>query len=227
MEHGAAKQLKTPLILGMSGATGTYSALHCAAMMNDHSGTAPHLVASGGFPLVFDVEREESKTYQDFCIKWGFYWHNGLLQIKPGADAYQSLDHMRAHYTVHDNKNLGAKISSGSFKTAGMIVLPCSMNTLSSIACGRSDTLLTRAADVTLKEGRKLVLCVRETPLSRIHIRNMDIVAEAGATVMPICLPFYGGDLGDSAIKFVDRYIARVLSYFGITGKHLKEWKGV
>jgi polyprenyl P-hydroxybenzoate/phenylacrylic acid decarboxylase-like protein len=182
---------------------------------------------SGGFPLVFDIERGDSKSYRDFCIEWGFYHYEGKLEVRPGADAYQSLDHLKAHYVVHDNKNLGASIASGSFPTAGMIILPCSMNTLSAIATGRCDTLLTRAADVTLKEGRKLVLCVRETPLSKIHLRNMTIVSEAGASIMPICLPFYGGDLGKPALEFVDRYIARVLSYVGIKTSQLKTWKGV
>src|ERR1700733_4724225 len=92
---------------------------------------------------------------------------------------------------VYDPADLGAAISSGSFLTMGMIVIPCSMRTLSAIATGNSQELLTRAADVTLKERRRLVLVTRETPLNLIHIRNMETVTLAGATVLPPVVGFY------------------------------------
>lgn len=92
---------------------------------------------------------------------------------------------------VYDANDLGASVSSGSFMTMGMVVIPCSMHTLGAIATGNSDNLLTRSADVTLKERRPLVLVARETPLSYIHIRNMETVTLAGATVLPPVLAFY------------------------------------
>lgn len=92
---------------------------------------------------------------------------------------------------VYDARDLGASISSGSFLTLGMVVIPCSMRTLAAIASGNSDNLVARAADVTLKERRRLVLVTRETPLNLIHIRNMETVTLAGATVLPPVPAFY------------------------------------
>ena len=86
----------------------------------------------------------------------------------------------------HADANIGASIASGSHPSAGMIVLPCSMGTLASIAHGLADSLIARAADVTLKERRPLILCVRETPFNRIHLRNMTLAAEAGAVIYPV-----------------------------------------
>ncbi len=92
---------------------------------------------------------------------------------------------------VWDPSDLGAGISSGSFRTLGMVVVPCSMGTLASIATGTSRNLLTRAADVTMKERRPLILVVRETPLSLIHIRNMEVATMSGATILPPVPAFY------------------------------------
>lgn len=104
--------------------------------------------------------------------------------------------------SIYDNSDMFADISSGSYKTDGMVVVPCSMKTLSGIANGYSSSLLERAADVTLKERRNLVLAVRETPLSIIHLRNMTLAAEAGAVILPAAPGFYNhpssiGDLAD------------------------------
>lgn len=117
---------------------------------------------------------------------------------------------------------LAAPISSGSFRTAGMVIIPCSAKTLGEIACGASSTLLTRAADVVLKERRRLVLVVRETPLSLIHLRNMCTLAEAGATVMPPVPAFY--TLPATIDDMVNDTVARVLDQFEIEVPGMKRW---
>ncbi|KVK39859.1 phenolic acid decarboxylase [Agrobacterium deltaense] len=114
----------------------------------------------------------------------------------------------------HSIDDIGAAIASGSFPTAGMIVAPCSMRTLAAIATGLSDNLLTRAADVHLKERRKLVLMTRETPLHLIHLRNMCTVTEAGAIVMPPVPAFYNRP--QSVDDIVDQLAARAIDQLGI-----------
>jgi len=114
----------------------------------------------------------------------------------------------------HAVDDIGAAIASGSFPTAGMIVAPCSMRTLAAIATGFSDNLLTRAADVHLKERRKLILMTRETPLHLIHLRNMCAVTEAGATVMPPVPAFYNRP--QSVADIVDQMAARAIDQLGI-----------
>ncbi|QCL77133.1 UbiX family flavin prenyltransferase (plasmid) [Agrobacterium tumefaciens] len=114
----------------------------------------------------------------------------------------------------HAVDDIGAAIASGSFPTTGMIIAPCSMRTLAAIATGLSDNLLTRAADVHLKERRKLVLMTRETPLHLIHLRNMCIVTEAGAIVMPPVPAFYNRP--QSVFDIVDQLAARAIDQLGI-----------
>ena len=112
----------------------------------------------------------------------------------------------------HSDADIGAAIASGSHPSNGMIVLPCSMGTLAAIAHGLANSLIARAADVTLKEGRPLLLCLRETPFNRIHLRNMTLAAEAGATIFP-CIPaFYNRpvDTTEMARQFVFRVLAHV-----------------
>jgi flavin prenyltransferase len=111
-----------------------------------------------------------------------------------------------------NNEDIGAGIASGSYPSNGMIVLPCSMGTLAAIANGMANTLIARAADVTLKERRPLILCVRETPFNRIHLRNMTLAAEAGATIFPVIPTFYNhpADLGEMAKQFVGRVLAHI-----------------
>lgn len=123
---------------------------------------------------------------------------------------------------VHDARNLAASVSSGSFLTLGMVVIPCSMRSLSGIATGNSDNLLTRAADVTLKERRRLVLVTRETPLNLIHIRNMETVTLAGATVMPPVPAFYHKP--KSIDDLLRQTCGKVLDQFGIEHKLFTRW---
>ncbi len=122
-------------------------------------------------------------------------------------------------YAVDD---LAAAISSGSFRTLGMIVAPCSMRSLGEIANGISSTLLTRAADVALKERRRLVLLVRETPLHAIHLRNMTRLAEAGAIIAPPVPAFYNRP--QSLDDIIDHTIGRVLDLFDLDTGRVKRW---
>ncbi|MGH9212739.1 MAG: UbiX family flavin prenyltransferase [Acidimicrobiales bacterium] len=123
---------------------------------------------------------------------------------------------------VHDTGDLAASISSGSFLTVGMAVMPCSMRTLAAIATGNTTDLLTRAADVTLKERRRLVLVPRETPLNLIHIRNMEAVTLAGATVLPPVPAFYHRPR--SIDDLVAHTVGKVLDQFGIEHDLFTRW---
>ncbi|MGI9648989.1 MAG: UbiX family flavin prenyltransferase [Acidimicrobiia bacterium] len=124
---------------------------------------------------------------------------------------------------VHDPRDYTAAISSGSFITMGMVVAPCSMSTLGSIANGITNNLLVRAADVTLKERRRLVLVPRETPLSLIHLRNMVAVTEAGATVLPPMPAFYHDP--ESIDELIAQTTGKVLDQFGIEHHLFKRWR--
>ena len=123
---------------------------------------------------------------------------------------------------VYDPRDLGAAISSGSFLTMGMVVIPCSMRTLAAIASGTGENLLSRAADVTLKERRPLVLVTRETPLSYIHIRNMETVTLAGATVLPPVPAFYHGP--KTIEDLLLHTCGKVLDQFGIEHGLFQRW---
>ena len=121
--------------------------------------------------------------------------------------------------------DIGAAIASGSFATDAMVVAPCSMKSLAAIAHGLSDNLLTRAADVTLKERRRLVLMVRETPFNLAHLRNMTAVTEMGAVVFPPLPGFYHRPLSIDAL--VDDTVERVLALLGVDGAAPKAWTGL
>src|SRR5271168_4270312 len=122
------------------------------------------------------------------------------------------------------NADIGASIASGSYPVDGMAVLPCSVGTLGKIAGGLADDLVGRAADVCLKEGRKLVLCVRETPLSRIHLENMLRAQAAGAVIMPVIPAFYLG--AQSVEELATQYVCRVLEQLGLPQQEQRRWKG-
>jgi 4-hydroxy-3-polyprenylbenzoate decarboxylase len=126
---------------------------------------------------------------------------------------------------VHSNANIGASIASGSFETMGMIVAPCSIKTLSAIANCYSADLLSRAADVQLKEGRPVVLLVRETPLHRGHLRLMSLAAENGAVIMPPVPAFYGKP--ESVDDIVNATVGRALARLGVRNSMYYEWLGM
>ena len=125
---------------------------------------------------------------------------------------------------VLPNKDVGASIASGSYEVDAMLVVPCSMGTLASIANGTSDDLIARAADVMLKEGRKLVLCVRDTPFSRIHLENMLRAQQAGAVIMPVIPAFYHDP--KTIDDLVTQYVCRVLAQIGLPQEKMYRWTG-
>lgn len=122
-----------------------------------------------------------------------------------------------------NDTDIGANVASGSYPTDAMIVLPCSMGTLARIANGTANQLIERAADVCLKERRPLILCVRETPFNRIHLRNMTLAAEAGATIFPVIPAFYF--LPSTTDDIAREYVNRVLAHIGLSQPDAYHWK--
>ncbi len=128
-------------------------------------------------------------------------------------------------HVVHRNREVGASIASGSFQTDGMVIAPCSMKTLAAVAHGLSDNLITRAADVILKERRRLVLMVRETPFNLAHLRNMTAVTEMGGIVFPPLPSFY--NLPASIDEMVDHTVARAMDLLGVDNSLAPRWAGM
>ncbi|MEV0259872.1 UbiX family flavin prenyltransferase [Streptomyces sp. NPDC050617] len=149
-------------------------------------------------------------------------WARATLAQETG----RSLRDVRALASAyHSPDDQGASISSGSFQVDGMIIVPCSMKTLAAVNTGYGEGLIARAADVTLKERRRLVLVARETPLSAVHLKNMYELARMGAVVMPPVPAFYNQP---STIEgLVDHIVARVLDQFGLEMPNAKRWQGM
>ncbi len=124
---------------------------------------------------------------------------------------------------LHAEADIGANIASGSYPSAGMIVLPCSMGTLAAISNGFAQNLITRAADVCLKEQRPLILAVRETPFNKIHLRNMVLAADAGAVIFPVIPAFYNEPTDPK--DMARQYVFRVLQHFGLPQSDMYRWK--
>jgi 4-hydroxy-3-polyprenylbenzoate decarboxylase len=153
-----------------------------------------------------------------------------LLATEAGIESMDALrdavgiDAWASYVEVFSNDDRGAAPASGSSRTAGMIVCPCSMGTLSAISVGASRSLIERAADVTLKEQRKLVLVPRETPLSAIHLGNMLRLTRAGAVILPASPGFYHRP--EQIADLVDFVVARMLDQLGVEQKLVKRWEG-
>jgi len=157
-----------------------------------------------------------------------------IVASKTGEDVFkyeigQSLDDFLATISVpfekYKNSDIFASIASGSFKTDAMVIVPCSMKTLASVANGISDSLLQRAADVTLKERRKLILVVRETPLSLVHLKNMVAATESGAIVLPASPGFYHKP--ESIDSLADFISGKIFDLLGLNHHLNTPWKGV
>ena len=135
-----------------------------------------------------------------------------LLGAKPGKTSQLS------------DSDIGAPVASGSYPSGGMIILPCSVGTLAAIANGFAETLIERAADVCLKENRPLTLCIRETPFNRIHLRNMTLAADAGATIFPVIPAFYNKP--SDSTEMARQFVCRVLAHIGLPQPDAYVWKG-
>lgn len=193
MENNLKVNNKKRLVVGISGASGAILGIEILKILRDNSEWESHLVISRGAELTIDDETEYT-----------------LEEVRSLADK------------VYDIKNIGASIASGTFRTEGMVIVPCSMKTVAGIASGYSDNLLLRAADVTIKEKRKLVLAAREAPLSTIHLRNMLTLAEAGAIIIPPVVTYYNKPL---SLEDMNRHIAgKILDKFEIDISGFKRW---
>ena len=151
-----------------------------------------------------------------FAAELGIQGRASLLQRLLGAEPVKVRN--------QNNDDVGANIASGSYPVDAMVIIPCSMGTLARIAGGLATNLIDRAADVSLKEKRPLVLCTRETPLNRIHIRNMGLAAEAGATIYPLIPTFY--NLPGSVEEMARQFACRVLAFIGLPQDDAFQWKG-
>lgn len=190
------------ITLAITGASGSALAAEMLrALESDHRVTRIHLVAS---EAALRVLAEEA----------GVSGRTGLPEKLTGVPCPKT--------TLHPQEDIGASIASGSYPVDAMLVLPCSMGTLAGIAHGLASNLIERAADVCLKERRRLVLCVRETPLNLIHIRNMAAATEAGATVFPVIPTFYNGP--QSMQDITRNYVHRVLAHIGLPQPSAYVW---
>jgi len=152
-----------------------------------------------------------------FAEEWQVSGRNSLVEkllSGPGSGKIQQ----------HPEADIGANVASGSYPSDGMVVLPCSMGTLAGIANGLASNLIERAADVCLKERRQLILCVRETPFNRIHLRNMQLASDAGATIFPVMPTLY--NLPQSTSEMARQFVDRVLAHIGLPQPGAYEWKG-
>jgi 4-hydroxy-3-polyprenylbenzoate decarboxylase/2,5-furandicarboxylate decarboxylase 2 len=184
------------LIIGITGATGAIYGVELLKALNALEGWESHLVLSEAGAL------------------------NLMHELKMRRKDLEKL--ASAAYNPRD---IGAAIASGSFLTEGMVIAPCSMKTLAAVAHAHADDLVSRAADVVLKERRRLVLIPRETPLNLAHLRNMTAVTEMGAIVMPPMPAFY--TLPKSIEDLVAHTVGRILDLFGVHSARLSRWQGM
>ncbi|MBI3918526.1 MAG: UbiX family flavin prenyltransferase [Betaproteobacteria bacterium] len=187
---------KKRLIVAMTGATGSIYGLRLLESLRALGGWETHLIVSDAGML---------NVWQEY--------HLARKDIQKLADV------------VHNVRDVGASIASGSFITAGMVVAPCSMKTLAAVAHAFADNLITRAADVVLKERRRLVLITREAPLNLAHIRNMAAVTEMGGVIFPPVPAFYSR--AKTIDDLVNHTVGRVLDLFGVEHEAIKRWQGM
>ena len=183
------------LIVGITGSTGAIYGVRLLEQLRMHAAFEVHLVLSAPAKRTLAEETD--------------------LSVK----AVEALAHV-----VHDNRDIGASIASGTFRTEGMVIAPCSMKTVSALATGHADTLIARAGDVTLKEGRALIVVVRETPLHLGHLRQLVALAEIGGIILPPMPAFYHRPR--TVDDIVNHTVARILDRLGIEQQLVPEWTG-
>jgi len=184
------------LVVALTGATGAVYGVRLLQQLSGTPGVETHLVVSDAAALTLHQE-------------------TGMQRRDLEAFAH----------VVHKNRDIGASIASGSFQSDGMVIAPCSMKTLAAVALGLSDNLIARAADVMLKERRRLVLMVRETPFNLAHLRNMTSVTEMGGIVFPPLPSFYHKPA--SIEEMVDHTVGRVIDLLGIEHALAPRWAGM
>ena len=184
------------LVVAITGATGAIYGVRLLQHLRDLPGIETHVVISDAGALTLHQE-------------------TGLQRKEAEALAH----------VVHRNRDIGASIASGSFQAEGMVIAPCSMKTLAAVAHAHAEDLISRAADVALKERRRLVLLPRETPLNLAHLRNMVAVTEMGGVIFPPLPAFYAAP--KSIDELVAHTVARVLDLFGVHSPTLARWQGL
>jgi 4-hydroxy-3-polyprenylbenzoate decarboxylase len=183
------------LVVGISGASGSIYGIRLLEVLRGLPGVEAHLVVS-------QAAKRTLVDETDFTVR--------------------DVEALAAH--VYDDRDIGAPLASGSFRTAGMVVVPCSIKTLSALANSYADTLIARAGDVALKEGRPLVVVVRETPLHAGHLRQMLALAEMGGVILPPVPAFYHRPR--TLQDIVDHTVGRILDRFGFAHGLVPEWSG-
>jgi 4-hydroxy-3-polyprenylbenzoate decarboxylase len=203
LDPSAPSSAALNITLAVTGASGSiYAAEMLRALDADSRVAHIHFVASDSALRVFAEELQ-------------LHGRNDLPEKLLGAPS--------SKIRQHPDSDIGAAIASGSYPSSGMVVLPCSMGTLAAIANGLASNLIQRAADVCLKERRPLVLCVRETPINRIHLRNMTLAAEAGATIFPVIPTLYNHP--QSTTEMARQYVDRVLAHLGLPQPGAYQWQ--
>jgi 4-hydroxy-3-polyprenylbenzoate decarboxylase len=187
-------ETKKRLVVGVSGASGAILAIRILERLRELTEWETHLILSNGARRTIALETDYT---------------------------FGQVEELAAkNYHVND---IGAGIASGTFRTAGMVIVPCSMKTLAGVANGFAENLLMRAADVTLKERRPLVLVPRETPLSRVHLRNLLLASEAGAVILPPMVSYYNRPATIEDVT--QQMVGRILDVFDISAPNFHRWK--
>ena len=207
-----------PVVVGVTGASGAVYGVRLLEVLI-HEGLEIDLVISPAATQVIQQELERGIDLAAFTPEQ-LISTTGLTYetIRPGEFQFSNGSRLRYHHY----QNYFAGIASGSFKTAGMVICPCSMGTLSAIACGLSTNLIQRAADVHLKERRKLIVVPRETPLGSIQLENMKRLVDAGAVVLPASPGFY--QRPQSISELVDFVVARICDQLGVEVQLMRRW---